>query len=790
MIKYILFFLLIASQAQAATEISTAGTNIGIGTTSTKNALSVKSQLVVGSATYTNTTAPSNGALIEGNVGIGTIRPSTLFAIGSSSSAASTTKNAFNIDSNGNITNLGGVVANINASTVDLTSQGGSVKFGNNSSSGVSSVSIHALSDSGYISIAPSSDIEKVRIDANGNVGIGTASPVYPLDVAGEISTYGLHTPNAVGGITSEAGLVFDPTGEGGLVYINAGPGTGGIGAGRNVGIGTAFPTAELEVSGTVKATSFQGNGSSLTGIGSGNVGIGTVNFVPVYVGISTLSKSNMVVVSGNVGINSVNPTQRLDVVGTVKATAFSGDGSALTGIGGSISGLTTGKIIKAASSTTIADSVITEQSSNIGIGSVNPTQVLDVAGTAKMTGFQLNSSPSPGYVMVSSSVGIGTWMAASTLPISGGSATAAGGTNAVQYNSGSSTFAGSEANFSFNGSNIGIGTSNARNAKLDVTGNQYVSGNLGIGTYGNQASLAVGSTGQFRVNSSGAISALTGITTTGGYTQSGTSNNVFTGNVGIGSTNPGAVVDFYKSGANSIVRNVMAGSTTSFAEWRSNSDTVDLRFGSGGSTSSIPMGYLGTFSNHPLRLQTNNTEKARFDTTGNLGIGTSSPVNLLHVQGNAAIGYTGISANTAPTNGLIVSGNVGIGTLSPLTALHVNGTITATAITGTGSGDSYISGNLGIGSVNPNGSLIVNSGNVGIGTARPGVVLDINGGFRSIANDLGWSVVDQTDNQACTTGCTSACVIGIQNATGTAVTNLVSCSDTTADLCVCAGAN
>ncbi len=57
-------------------------------------------------------------------------------------------------------------------------------------------------------------------------------------------------------------------------------------------------------------------------------------------------------------------------------------------------------------------------------------------------------------------------------------------------------------------------------------------------------------------------------------------------------------------------------------------------------------------------------------------------------------------------------------------------------------------------------------------------------------ADDMGWSIVDQTDNQACTTGCTSACMFGIENATGTTVTGLVSCAATTADLCACAGAN
>lgn len=61
---------------------------------------------------------------------------------------------------------------------------------------------------------------------------------------------------------------------------------------------------------------------------------------------------------------------------------------------------------------------------------------------------------------------------------------------------------------------------------------------------------------------------------------------------------------------------------------------------------------------------------------------------------------------------------------------------------------------------------------------------------FTSTANDAGWTAVDQTDNQACTTGCTSACLFGVQNATGTAVTGIVSCSDATADTCMCMGSS
>jgi hypothetical protein len=57
------------------------------------------------------------------------------------------------------------------------------------------------------------------------------------------------------------------------------------------------------------------------------------------------------------------------------------------------------------------------------------------------------------------------------------------------------------------------------------------------------------------------------------------------------------------------------------------------------------------------------------------LGIGTSAaPLSTLDVSGGAAIGagYAGVTA--APTNGAIIQGNVGIGTTSPMQSLDVNG--------------------------------------------------------------------------------------------------------------------
>ncbi|MBO6027508.1 MAG: hypothetical protein J6P73_09725 [Bacteroidales bacterium] len=133
---------------------------------------------------------------------------------------------------------------------------------------------------------------------------------------------------------------------------------------------------------------------------------------------------------------------------------------------------------------------------------------------------------------------------------------------------------------------------------------------------------------------------------------------------------------------------------------------------------------FLGTTNNYPLRVITRDTTRMFISTTGNVGIGTSLPQQMLHVVGgNILISRT--SSNRAPgsTNGSLLFGDI-VTTTDPFGNWGIEYVNSEDEGSGLNFWKPWTSSQYGMN----NCLFLKDDGNVGIGTNNPQAKLAVNG--------------------------------------------------------------
>jgi hypothetical protein len=209
-------------------------------------------------------------------------------------------------------------------------------------------------------------------------------------------------------------------------------------------------------------------------------------------------------------------------------------------------------------------------------------------------------------------------------------------------------------------------------------------------------------------------------------------------GNVGIGTTSPTALLNTYS--ATTATQIIVTGADTTNQRLEVTDGTVTNRFGIFGRTNG-DVGTIGTQTNHALVFNTNNTERMRITSGGNVGIGTTSPVANDGTSKTLQIGDRLVIQNVIGTQ-LSLGTNVYYdGTWKYIAAAKAQA-IRCTGQSGAIQFSLSPTGTIGGTVTNMDGSdvkmIILDTGNVGIGTASPNftasgrIVCDINGSSSS----------------------------------------------------------
>ncbi len=174
------------------------------------------------------------------------------------------------------------------------------------SSVGVVSASLTSMTSNMAISMNALGLMGGINVSSNGNVGMGTINPIYPLDVSGQIHAMSV----TVDGVVSASAFVGDGASITSLNWANISNLPTIFSAGMIVNTANLSLTSNISISMNAK-----GLMGAIFVSSNGNVGMGTTD--PAY----------LLDVSGQIHATSVT------VDGVVSASAFSGNGANITSL-------------------------------------------------------------------------------------------------------------------------------------------------------------------------------------------------------------------------------------------------------------------------------------------------------------------------------------------------------------------------------------------------------------------------------------------------------------------------
>ena len=461
--------------------------------------------------------------------------------------------------------------------------------------------------------------------------------------------------------------------------------------ANERVGIGTASPTQKLHVDGNTIISAEKYYYTAGTGAGFGSDASGNFKI--------RQNGADLIFGSGNsVGIGTTSPNRLLHLLTTTTdetqqlliQNGHSGDAAIMFNISGDTYSLgidnSDGDKFKLSyGNLGVNDRIVIDSTGNVGIGTTGPSAKLEVAADTTTNVDIVHFSNSNDIAKAKISL----------------SANGSGELSLIDGSNNTDVFITSNGNSYFNGGAVGIGTTSP-NAPLSVhnttstlgsrvasfyhsngTNNPFIEINSLSDGMQLKAGFTTGVAGHFDILTGGGSSFIT--------LSPGSSEKMritSAGNVGIGTTSPSQKLqvagNIYTTGS---VRIENAGNQLEFGNanvaMQRTSNLLELG------------GYDGIVFKSSNAVLDSQAERMRITSAGNVGIGTTSPSEKLHVAGggsgnirlDAGGTYYGTNIQAISSTGLKIGnddfsgyaffhndGNVGIGTTSPAYKLDVNG--------------------------------------------------------------------------------------------------------------------